>query len=328
MLRKLIYIGFLLLIGLAKSFGQDPQFSQFYSNPLYLGPSFAGAIDGSRVTTLYRNQWPGLPVSFRTFSFGFDHYFSNFNSGVGILALKDMAGSGDMGVMNFGLQYSYNFQIFETWSVRPGLHLYYTEMGLDYYKLRFYDDVLSEETNTPQVVTPTVDNKARDIDFSTSMLVYSERVWFGATVDHLLKPNLSLYADEYIVPLKIAAYGGFVLVKNSRLLRPIDETLTFAYQFKYQNKQKQLDLGFYWHKMPLVLGVWYRGMPKVSYSRGDAFTILAGYKLQSFSVGYSYDFTVSNLLAQAWGAHEISLVFKFNMPPRKIKRGMVPCPEF
>lgn len=327
-MRKLLYIIVFFVLELGLSYGQDPQFSQFYSNPLYLGPSFAGAIDGSRFTTLYRNQWPGLPVSFRTLSFGFDHYFSNFNSGVGILALRDMAGSGDLGVLNFGLQYSYNLQVFDTWHIRPGMHLYYTEMGLDYFNLRFYDEVLSDEINSPPVVTAPVRDKARDIDFSTSVLMYSERIWFGATLDHMLKPNLSLYADKYIIPYKLAVYGGFLLVKQSRLLRPIDETLTFAYQFKYQNKQKQLDLGFYWHKMPLVLGIWYRGMPKLSYSRGDAFTFLAGYKLENFSIGYSYDFTISNLLPQAWGAHELSVVFKFNMPPRKVKRGMVPCPEF
>lgn len=313
---------------IGKANGQDPQFSQFYSNPLYLGPSFAGAIDGSRVTSLYRNQWPGLPVSFQTYTFSFDHYFSNFNSGVGILLLKDMAGSGDLGGLNIGLQYSYNFKIFNTWHIRPGLHFYYTEMGIDYYKLRFYDKVLAENTNPADVVTPPIDDMARDVDFGTSVLAYSERVWFGATVDHLLKPNLSFYSDEYIVPMKYSIYGGYQLMKKSRLLRPIDETLTFAVLLKHQNNHTQFDAGVYWHKMPLVLGLWYRGLPPFNSHRGDAFSFLVGYKLDEFSVGYSYDFTVSNLLPQAWGAHEISLTLRFKMPERKKRPTMLPCPEF
>lgn len=315
------------VLPLYTAYSQDPQFTQFYSNPLYLGPSFAGAIEGSRFSTNYRNQWPGLPVSFQTISFSFDHYFSNFNSGVGILALKDQAGSGNMGILNLGIQYSYNFQIFNVWHVRPGLHFYYTEMGLDYFKLRLYNDVLAEQTSQPVFNAPVAE-KARDVDAGTSVLIYSERIWGGASVDHLLKPNLSLYANKYIVPLKVSFYGGYVLIKNSRLLNPIDETLTFASLFKMQNNQKQLDLGLYWHKSPLVFGAWYRGIPPSNSPRGDAIALLVGYKIDQFSVGYSYDFTISNLLPHTWGAHEVSLVYKFKMPKRKKRPSMVPCPEF
>ena len=42
---------------------QDPQLTQFYSCPLYLAPSFAGATQQHRVATTYRNQWPGLPAA-------------------------------------------------------------------------------------------------------------------------------------------------------------------------------------------------------------------------------------------------------------------------
>ncbi|MCF8379375.1 MAG: type IX secretion system membrane protein PorP/SprF [Bacteroidales bacterium] len=41
--------------------GQDPQFTQFYANKLYLAPSFAGAVQMDRVSSSYRNQWPSLP---------------------------------------------------------------------------------------------------------------------------------------------------------------------------------------------------------------------------------------------------------------------------
>ncbi|NJM15579.1 MAG: PorP/SprF family type IX secretion system membrane protein [Bacteroidales bacterium] len=124
----------LLVIGIivfTKGFGQDPQFTQFYSNPLYLAPSFAGAIDGSRISLNARNQWvgKGLGAPFKTISFSFDHYFSSFNSGVGLLVMRDVAGDGNLGVLNVGLQYSYNFKIFNTMHVRPGMYLLYTQWG-------------------------------------------------------------------------------------------------------------------------------------------------------------------------------------------------------
>jgi type IX secretion system PorP/SprF family membrane protein len=78
--------------------GQDPQFTQFYANPLYLAPSFAGATEQDRISATYRNQWPELNNVFVTYSFAYDHFFENFNSGVGILLLRDVAGSGDLGI--------------------------------------------------------------------------------------------------------------------------------------------------------------------------------------------------------------------------------------
>ena len=38
---------------------QDPAFSQFYANPLYLNPAFAGTNICPRVNLNYRDQWPG-----------------------------------------------------------------------------------------------------------------------------------------------------------------------------------------------------------------------------------------------------------------------------
>jgi type IX secretion system PorP/SprF family membrane protein len=98
---------------------QDPQFSQFYSNPLYLAPSFAGAVDGSRVSAVYRDQWWESKVTFKAFSLSYDHYFSTFNSGVGFIAFRDISGSSHLGSLNLGLQYSYNLTVFNVWHIRP-----------------------------------------------------------------------------------------------------------------------------------------------------------------------------------------------------------------
>jgi hypothetical protein len=54
---------------------------------------------------------------------------------------------------------------------------------------------------------------------------------------------------------------------------------------------------------------------------------LVGIKTRQFNIGYSYDFTISDLLGAVRGSHEISMTFKFLLPERK-KKGSVPCPEF
>ncbi|GAH63476.1 unnamed protein product, partial [marine sediment metagenome] len=98
---------------------------------------------------------------------------------------------------------------------------------------------------------------------------------------------------------------------------------------KKQEHFSQLDLGLYWYKNPLVFGVWYRGIPVLQKQIGDAIILLVGYKTQDFHIGYSYDFTISNLITVTGGAHEISMVFEFRTNPRrKRKIHAIPCPEF
>ena len=78
-----------------------------------------------------------------------------------------------------------------------------------------------------------------------------------------------------------------------------------------------------------MLGLWYRGLPIIGQDpRGDAVAFLVGYKMDDIRVGYSYDFTISNLVSSTGGAHEISMVFEFSTTRQKKKRRMIPCPEF
>jgi len=323
-MRRLFYFSTLAWMVVLNTFGQDPQFSQFYSNPLYLAPSFAGAAGGNRICANVRDQWFNLPATFITYSFSFDSYFPKFNSGFGLLAFKDAAGTGQLGTLNIGFQYSYNFKILKTVYVRPGLHFSYREHGLAWDKLNFIDEVMYNGGQTT-VVEPLA--KTRDVDLAFSTLVYTNRIWAGVTVDHLLTPNVSLYADKTFVPVKVSLYGGIELVRKSRLLKPTEETMTLAYLFKQQGPFYQLDLGVYWFKNPLVLGLWYRGIPPFNSQRGDALILLVGYKSRNFNIGYSYDLTISNLIGQAIGSHEVSMSVKFAIP-RRTKKGEVPCPEF
>jgi len=324
-MHRLKYILIIVWMGLNETFAQDPQFSQFYSNPLYLAPSFAGAAGGSRICANFRDQWVSLPNTFKTYSFSYDHYFSNFNSGVGFLGYRDAAGAGQLGTFSLGVQYSYNFKVFKTTYIRPGLHFSYREHGLAWDKLDFIDEVMY--VGGGGTVQPEALSKARDVDLALSTLVYAKRYWAGVTVDHLLTPNVSLYAEKTLVPVKVSVFGGMELVRRSRLLKPLEETMTLAFLFKKQGPFTQLDLGVYWFKNPLVLGLWYRGIPPFNSQRGDALIVLIGYKTHNFNIGYSYDLTVSNLIGQALGSHEVSMSVKFAFP-RRTKKGEVPCPEF
>jgi len=329
--KRCTIILFSLILYCISTFSQlDPQFTQFYSCPLYLAPSFAGATQQHRISSTYRNQWPGIPGlsgAYVTYTLAYDHYFSNFNSGVGVLLLRDVAGSADLSTTNAGIQYSYDIKVTDIIRVRPGIHFNYTQRGLDFYKL-LWGDQISPTGITPTIMVPTERSKP-DVDFATSVLGYTDRYWLGVSVDHLLRPNYSLYGNVTRLPMKISVFGGAQVIKRGRLLKPIDETLSFAFLFKTQDNIHQLDLGVYWYRNPLVFGFWYRGLPFIQQERrGDAICFLAGYKIEQFSIGYSYDFTISKLLPVTGGSHEIALIWEFETKRKKKKKHMVPCPEF
>ena len=328
-MKRIIYLLILSFIIISDSFGQDPTFSQFYANALYLSPSFAGATSEYRFALNYRDQWPAVPGVFHTYSISFDKALTSFNSGIGVLATYDVAGSGNLSTTNIGLLYSYDFNINKEWHVRPGINFKFYYLGLDINKLIFNSQITGSGTS-PAVTPPPFDNIA-DVDFATSALVYNETTWGGITFDHLLKPKTSFYGDESTVPVKINFYGGTQILKKTRLKQKMQDVLSVAVNFQKQGKFYQSDLGLYYYKDPLIFGIWYRGIPFVTSQAGDAVIGLIGIKTAQLHIGYSYDFTISNLIGSTGGAHEISLVYEFNnLSIGQLKKRIraIPCPEF
>lgn len=313
---------------------QDPHFSQFYSNYLYLAPSFAGLTDKNRIAFNYRNQWPEIKYGYQTYSCSFDKFIEKFKSGIGILIFQDVAGSGKLRTTSLGIQYSFDFNITKTWHMRPGLHFNYTERGIDFERL-LWNDQISASGNAPVSAELVPMEKVGDIDVSTSLLTYSDKFWAGVSVDHLLKPNQSFYfyeeedGNQAKVPIKYTFFGGVKFVRPEHLLRPVPTNIQLAFLYRQQEQFRQLDLGVYWYHNPLVAGIWYRGIPmyKEVFNR-DAMTLLLGIKTKNMNIGYSYDFTISKLVGNTGGAHEVSISYTFKTKPIKHKIKALPCPEF
>jgi type IX secretion system PorP/SprF family membrane protein len=331
-MRRLISISILaLLVAAAK--GQDPQFTQFYASPLYLAPSYAGGTPGQRIVANYRNQWSFVPGTFQTYSISYDHNFVYFKSGLGLILLGDVAGDGKMGTTMGGIVYSYDITPHPDFHIRPGIGFYYIQHSIDYSRLIFGDQLLFEDIPgvpmPPSIQPPPGNPVIRDIDVSTSVLAYSDNVWLGATWDHMLRPERTFYGGEDArTNFKFSMYGGARIVLRGIILRPIEESITTAFNLKFQGFSKQLDLGLYWYRQPFLFGTWYRGIPLAKkYPGSDAVAFLFGYKYDDWSVAYSYDFTVSRLGFGSGGSHEIAVIYTFKVKTRKRYRA-IPCPTF
>src|ERR1043166_3657466 len=107
---KKILLGIFVCISLS-SLAQDPEFTQFYANPLYLNPAFAGSARCPRIALNYRNQWPSLQGTFVTYSASYDQHVDALGGGLGVLVLSDKAGEGTITTSNISGIYSYQLTV-------------------------------------------------------------------------------------------------------------------------------------------------------------------------------------------------------------------------
>lgn len=345
-MKKLYIILVLFLITGFSSFGQDPQFTQFYAAPLYLNPAFAGATLRSRAVFNARDQWSGLPKPFVTYAASVDHNFEKYRSGLGLLAVFDKSGTGGLSRTSISAIYSYKVNLNSRWVFRPAVQFGYSSQSINFYKFTFGDQLDLNQIGT-MPTSETFSNNARVnyFDFSSGALLHNDKVWFGVSTHHLNRPNQSLNQGMSILPIEYNFHGGIKIDVSNPLYRGHgkvrEQSITPAFLYKMQGKYDQLDVGLYYHYEPLVIGVWYRGIPllksyKPGYSNNDAIAVLLGFKKDNFSFGYSYDLTISKLgPTKTAGSHEISLSYTFgetgksNRKPRMRRKDMViPCPKF
>lgn len=326
-----VIFGFFLLLVL---FGgqvvraQDPQFTQFFANPLYMAPSYAGASQGHRFVASYRDQWSVMPNMYRTLSASYDINIASLRSGLGLFFLGDLAGDGRLGTILGGLVYSYSVEMTPQWSFRPGLGFYFRHNSIDYSRL-VWGDQLNTDPPSLSSMQSVGKSSVYDIDVSVSVLFHSADAWIGGSWDHMLRPKESFYAEAARVPFRYMVFGGYRFVLSSLYRKGIDQSLSVAANARLQGRFSQLDIGGYWFKYPILLGVWYRGIPLVKdYMGTDALAFMLGVRFLSFQVAYSYDLTVSRLGPSSGGSHELSLTYESKIAPRK-KRYKAPiCPPY
>ena len=147
-------------------------------------------------------------------------------------------------------------------------------------------------------------------DFSFGMAGQSEDVYFGLAVDHLTQPNQSIIEGDQVgrLPIKLTLHVGSKMHKFHHELFAREFTLSPNIIYQQQGSFKQLNLGLYLTESWLTFGAWYRNNLSV---RPDAAIAMVGYTSPKCQLGYSFDFSLSNLASYSYGSHELSLIFYF-----------------
>ena len=338
----LLKIIFLCLIT-CKVYAQDPQFSQYYNAPLYLNPAFAGTGVNTRLVLNARAQWPGIAAStpYITTAFSFDHDIESINSGVGILVSRDQQSAGKLTSTDVSLFYSYQVNISKKWTFRPGLQAGLVNRSVNYTGLIFGDQLNDNGfsgNNSDDKILSNATNKIYP-DISGGALLYSDIIWIGLSAHHLNRPDQSFAGQQFSLPMKTSVQAGMRIPFGSQTIKKgystidAERSILPSINFKSQGKFNQLDLGLYMIYEPVMFGIWYRGIPVKQFEgipSNESIVFLGGIHYHKFSFGYSYDLTVWKLaLKNTNGAHEISIIYEWEIPyPKKKKGRPLPCPSF
>lgn len=324
----------LFLISIA--LGQDGQYSQFYANPLYLNPAFAGTGHNSRIAINHRILWPNLPTVFSSYSVSADYSADEFNSGFGFLLNTESEGTASLKTTKGAFIYSYQIVISKDLVIRPAMKFGHVTRSFDQSKLVLGDQldfgggIVSQD--------PSLRNfKLQNYwDIGSGLLIFTSKYWFGLGADHLNTPNRSLLEGQDKLPIQYSFHAGgrFTLAPKS-LTGQAPATIAPSVLYKKQGKFQQLDAGASIHMQPLVLGVYYRGIPVTRDEYGnlkqDAIIVQTGIEYASFEFGYSFDIQLSRLdLVSGGGAHEFSLQYNFHLPWRNRNKPQkkLHCPAF
>ena len=321
---------------------QDPQFSQFYAAPLYINPAFSGASNYTRVGANYRNQWPSLDASFVTFSVYADHYIDRFNSGVGLIITTDKEGLAGLNSTAIGASYAYQLKISDNLVFRPGVQFTYTNRHANFNDLIFgnqitpdgYDPTLSSEENFDSGL------RVNYIDIAVGGLIYSKSLFVGFSALHLTEPNQSmLEGGDSPLPMRMSFHAGYKIkladgpYRKDLTYTKKERSITPVIQYKTQGAFDQMDVGAYLHLEPVNFGVHYRGLPFKkfeSFPNNEALIFSLGVTTNDFNIGYSYDYTISDLGVASGGAHEFSITYFFEVKQKKRvprERWRIPCPK-
>lgn len=309
------------------SYGQDPQFSQFYANPIYLNPAFAGSAVCPRMTLSFRDQWPSISGTFVSYGAAYDQHFDRLSGGVGVLFLGDRAGQGTINTNAISAMYSYKLDVNRSFSMRAALQATFQQKSLNWDNLTFgdmiderYGFVYDTQEQRPGTLTKGY------IDFSAGILAYTENFFGGVAVHHLTQPEEGFISISKL-PRKYTAHAGYVIdikrkSRRSRSLNDINISPNILYM--QQMQFHQLNYGFYYNYFPFVAGMWFRQ----NFENPDAFIVLFGVQQETFKFGYTYDLTVSKLTNVTGGAHEISFIYQFPCPEKRRRVRAINCPSF
>jgi len=300
-IKTLLLVFVFSLVGVKLSAQQQVQYTQYMYTPSIINPAYVGVDQVMKLSLLHRQQWVGVngaPVS-QTLMLSAP---IGKNLGIGVNVVRDQIGPTNE--TNTSLDLSYSLQLNNAglklnFGMKGGLQL----LNVDYSKLTTQnpnDSSLNENINSR--ITPNI---------GAGIYVYNDDWYLGFSVPNLLRTKhynkvsvstVSATTHLYLTGGMNFNFNENIKFKPAFLISSVTgapTSIDLSLNFLFNNK---LTTGF-------------------SYRHNNSVSGLIDFKLnESFSLGYAYDVTTSNVSYFSGGSHEILLRYYFTMVTSNVKQ--------
>jgi len=298
---------------------QDIQFSQYVFNGLILNPAYAGYKEVTNLNLVYRTQWTGIQGAPQTISASIDGLLHGEKMGLGFAVTEDQLGA--QSSLNADISYSYRLLLGNYARLCFGIAGGVNQFTIDGTKLTTINS--DRALSNLQSSTLGPDMKAG--------IFYTDEHYYGAlSVTDLFAAYRSTDPSYLVIRRNRHYYlqtGALINLNENIRLKP---SIIFKEDF---HGPTNVDLNtFLLFSDRLWLGMSYQSSMKIFQNARlqhglvstDAISALVEYYVnERLRIGYSFDYSTTNLRNVSSGSHEISIGYSFQ--PRLTN---AVCPRF
>jgi type IX secretion system PorP/SprF family membrane protein len=298
-MKQYLYITITLLLCNVLQAQQLPQYTQYMLNDLAINPAVAGKDEYADVRSNNRYQWVGITDAPRTYMLTLHSPLKNRHMGLGTHIYTDIVGPTRR--VGISLAYAYHIKIAKKTKLSLGLSAGIQQWGIDGHKLTLHDS--GDDNLLTQYQTVTVP------DFGAGIYVHNDNWYLGFSAPQLYQSPIKLYVDG---DNKGTLVTHFLVNGAYKFKLGDDFKIEPSFLLKYANPAPMKnDVGV---RAIYKEQIWLGG----GYRHNDAFTALVGFMYKNYlMIGYSYDFTTTNLKKYSTGTHELMLGLRFSRQQSK-----------
>lgn len=291
---------FFLLISMKVNAQQDPGYTQYMYNPMSVNAAYTGSTGMLDAVLIHRSQWVGIDGAPSTQAFAINSPLRNDQIGLGFSAANDNLGPSSE--IYLDANFAYTLYLGYSTKLALGIKAGARVLNVDWSKGRFYDgtDVLLN-TNINDEITPSI---------GAGAYLYDDKWYVGLSVPSFIRGDYYDDVQQSVNVERLHYYlmAGYVFdlsdnlkFKPAVLVRGVNGApLTYDFSANFLINEK------------FTIGAGYR--------HEDSVSALAGFQIsKDLFLGYSYDYTTTDLNKYNDGSHEIVLRFQLSKKSNQIK---------
>jgi len=306
-MKKLIFSALMVAVaftGLKAQ--QDPAYSMYMFNGLFINPAYAGSHDVMEVMGIFRDQWVGIDGAPKTTNVSINSPLRREQYALGLTLEDDKIGLSN----TFTVTPAFSYRV----RIKQSRLCFGVQTTLAYYNQNNGNAILN---NNGDVVYQGNQNIFVP-NFGFGIYAYGKRYFIGLSAPHLLPTGLA-HKTEVVTGSNIDAKmynayvfsAGYVIGKDPAIVK-FRPTILLKWQQGLPNNIPQIDIS------PSLLfidrlwvGVTYRTGGDYTYV-GQAIIPFVQIKITpQLKVGYSYDAELTQLRHYTSGSHEVMLAYDF-----------------